>query len=196
MKNARILVGSMNPSKLAAVNRAFQERPDIFTNWKIVGQDASSEVASQPRTLEETFRGAANRIKNMEPIAGGTHDYRVSLESGIFTNTFGSIRAEPRQVFLPSHHEVTFDLTVCLIQTSWTTVPGLSSAWVLPTGMAPREGKSLGDYVRDRGHEDVPYNGMGILGLVSGGQVTREAYMYEAVRNALITLHPRWNPER
>ena len=58
----RIHVGSTNEVKVGAVREVSAEYPCI-AGAEIVGVEAASGVADQPKTLDETIRGAINRAK-------------------------------------------------------------------------------------------------------------------------------------
>ena len=77
----RVVVASMNPAKLRAVEDAFQQQ---FPQQKIepVAISVPSGVADQPRSDDETRHGARNRVKRaceVEPDA----EFWVGLEGGI-----------------------------------------------------------------------------------------------------------------
>ena len=81
MSNQRVIVASLNPAKINAVESAFQAAfPD--QPFEFVGVNVPSEVAEQPITNEETYLGARNRVKNakQQHLYG---DFYVGLEAGI-----------------------------------------------------------------------------------------------------------------
>lgn len=76
----KIVVASINPVKLASVERGFFK---MFSNASIEveGVEVSSGVAAQPMTNEETLRGANNRAeqaRSQRPKA----DFWVGIEGG------------------------------------------------------------------------------------------------------------------
>ena len=77
-----VVVGSMNPIKIAAVTDAF-ELVYPQHHWQIMGIDVSSGVEDQPIGEERAFQGALNRAHN-----AGRHDshahYSVGIENGAF----------------------------------------------------------------------------------------------------------------
>jgi inosine/xanthosine triphosphatase len=81
----KVIIGSKNPVKIAAVKRAFTT---CFPNEDIqyVDQETASGVADQPLTLEETMQGAINRAKN---ASNNDASYSVGLEGGIFFQKVG-----------------------------------------------------------------------------------------------------------
>ena len=79
----KVLIASHNPAKIRAVEEAFSLQ---FPGKSIefMSLDVESGVSDQPRSDEETHRGAANRARNahkLEPDA----DFWIGLEGGIET---------------------------------------------------------------------------------------------------------------
>lgn len=78
----KILVGSKNPVKIAAVKEAFSL---YFDDLEVIGINANSKVPDQPIN-EETYIGAENRarelflLNNTESLNA---DYFVGIEGGI-----------------------------------------------------------------------------------------------------------------
>ncbi len=80
----KVIVGSQNPVKIKVAQQAFEQ---VFPDEKFefVSYRALSNVSDQPKSDEETLRGALNRIddcKEKYPDA----DFWVSQESGIIDN--------------------------------------------------------------------------------------------------------------
>ncbi|MFN8596489.1 MAG: inosine/xanthosine triphosphatase [Anaerolineae bacterium] len=76
-----IVVASTNPVKIRAAENGFRR---VFPSVEInaIGISAPSEVAHQPRSDEETLRGALNRAQNVmarQPNA----DYWLGIEGGV-----------------------------------------------------------------------------------------------------------------
>ncbi len=77
----KVVVASKNPVKIGAVEEAFGL---MFPDEKFVfeGVSVNSGVADQPKSDEETLRGAMNRAKGAkELVADG--DFFVGLEGGV-----------------------------------------------------------------------------------------------------------------
>lgn len=77
----KVIIGSKNPVKVEVARQAFEQ---VFPNeeFEFIGYSAISNVSDQPKSDEETLRGAYNRIddgKEKFPDA----DFWVSQESGI-----------------------------------------------------------------------------------------------------------------
>ena len=78
----KILVGSLNPVKLKAVEEAFQKH---FDDIEISEIDVPSGVSNQP-IGDETFIGAENRaiaLKNINDAKNLKAEFFVGIEGGI-----------------------------------------------------------------------------------------------------------------
>ncbi|QLG50864.1 inosine/xanthosine triphosphatase [Natrinema halophilum] len=71
-----IAVGSTNPVKIDAVERTLERYDPTVT-----AIDVDSGVGEQPRSVDETVRGAENRARRA--LAATRADYGVGLEGGI-----------------------------------------------------------------------------------------------------------------
>ena len=75
----KILIGTQNKAKLKAISDAIHESP-YFSEWvDIEWLNADSWVSEQPRSLEETLKGAKWRIKNLVK-SWVEADYYIGLE--------------------------------------------------------------------------------------------------------------------
>lgn len=76
----RIIVGSKNPAKIAAVRQAFQK---VFPkdDLHLEGIDAESGVSDQPMSDHETLQGAVNRADSCQRVIPQA-DFWVGLEGG------------------------------------------------------------------------------------------------------------------
>lgn len=76
-----VIVGSQNPVKLEAAQRAFKQ---VFPGeqFKVMGCPAESGVSNQPKSDEETFSGVTNRVKHCREMYPDA-DYYAGLEGGI-----------------------------------------------------------------------------------------------------------------
>lgn len=83
MKSGKIIVGSTNPVKVAAVQAAFTT---LFAheNFEISGIVAPSGVADQPMTDAETLLGAKNRA--LYGKSNYSADYYIGIEGGVETS--------------------------------------------------------------------------------------------------------------
>ncbi|WP_175639930.1 DUF84 family protein [Metabacillus schmidteae] len=79
----KIAIGTKNPTKVNAVNKAFSS----FIEAKFISTDVPSNVSAQPLTDLETLTGAINRAKNALEAEGA--DLGVGLEGGLIKTDFG-----------------------------------------------------------------------------------------------------------
>jgi inosine/xanthosine triphosphatase len=167
-----IRVGSLNPVKLGAVRAVMEERfPEAIFEPVAV----ASGVSDQPVGLEETLRGARNRAEN----AFADCDLSVALESGL--------------VEVPGSNTGYMNLTACAIFDGREMYVGLGPAFELPpdvTRLVVEEGLELDPAVRRAGLTDNERIGyaQGIIGILSGGRVTRMDYSRPAVSMALVRM--------
>lgn len=77
----KIIIGSENPVKIEVARQAFEQ---VFPEEKFefLGYRAVSNVSDQPKSDEETLRGAYNRIEDCKKKFPDA-DFWVSQESGI-----------------------------------------------------------------------------------------------------------------
>lgn len=178
----RVLVGSTNPTKVSAVREALERYP-LFAGASVVGVSVESGVAEQPLSLEEMFRGAAQRAESALALGA---DVAVGLESGLFPVSSPFVRVGM------------LDATACVIIDGEHTGAGLSSAFQCPTEvtrLVRHEGLDLNEAFRAAGLTNDSRLGSkgGAIGLLSDGSVTRAEYMGVAVRMALMQLlHPEY----
>jgi len=96
----RINVGSQNDVKVNAVREAIRDY-DFLSNADVSELEVSSEISEQPKSVDETIRGAINRARN----AFQNCDYSFGLEDGLMNipNTcflsFPPIRVELKKSF-------------------------------------------------------------------------------------------------
>lgn len=75
---SRIIIGSTNPAKVKAVQA-------VFTNDEVVPILVESGVSAQPKSDEETLRGAINRAKRAKRYG----DIGIGLEGGVAYTAYG-----------------------------------------------------------------------------------------------------------
>jgi inosine/xanthosine triphosphatase len=78
----KIVIGSKNPAKIAAVKQAF-----TMNEFEFSAVDAPSGVSPQPFTDDETITGAINRAKEALRLDGG--QIGIGLEGGVQETSFG-----------------------------------------------------------------------------------------------------------
>lgn len=73
-----IAVGSINPSKLKAAKIVIKK---IFPKAQIIALDVKSQVDNQPKSDDESIRGAVNRAKAALKKSGA--DFAIGMEGGM-----------------------------------------------------------------------------------------------------------------
>jgi inosine/xanthosine triphosphatase len=167
-----VRVGSMNPVKLGAIREVMA---GVFPEAEFVPVAAPSEVPDQPLGLEETLRGARNRARNA------------------FVDCFLSVALESGLVEVPGSNTGYMNLTACAIFDGREMYVGLGPAFELPadvTRLVVEDGLELDPAVRRAGLTDNERIGyaQGIIGILSGGRVTRMDYSRPAVSMALVGM--------
>ncbi|BCS98121.1 NTPase [Desulfoluna limicola] len=172
-----VAVGSGNPNKLDAVKRAFAGF-SAFDGATFVTFASPSGVSDQPVGYEETLKGADNRAMGARSGTG----YGVGLESGL----------------VPVEGTVTgyMNLTACVIYDGECFHRGVGPAFELPSSvcnMVISECCELDEAVHRAGLSENTRIGYaeGLIGILSGGAVTRADYMVPAVTMALVALTAR-----
>lgn len=167
-----IRVGSLNPVKLGAIRTVMAVR---FPQADFLPVAVDSGVSVQPIGLDETLRGAKNRARE----AFADCDLSVALESGLIP--------------VPQTATGYMNLTACAIFNGLEMFLGLGPAFELPsevTRLVVDEGLELDPAVRRAGLTDNVRIGyaQGIIGVLSGGRVTRMDYSQPAVSMALVRM--------
>jgi inosine/xanthosine triphosphatase len=172
----RVLVGSVNPVKIAAVRDAFES---YFPGAEVEGIEAPSGVPAQP-VGEETFTGAENRARALlaadaERSPGA--EFCVGLEGGI-----------------AQYHGRWFAFgVICIADAAGRLGFGVSPLFELPPGVVDDllGGSELG-HVMDRlaGEHNTKQRG-GAVGILTRGRITRCELYAQGVAMALI---PFLNP--
>ncbi len=80
-KLPKVFVSSDNSIKLQSVSFSLKESG---YNYDVAGFKTSSKVSEQPMTIDETYNGAMNRLKDLKgKINDNNYEYLVSIESGL-----------------------------------------------------------------------------------------------------------------
>lgn len=170
----KINVGSTNLIKVGAVSELLAGYPE-FKNAEVSAIDTISGVSDQPKSLEETVKGAMNRAK----LSFNNCSYSLGIESGLMS--------------VPETHTGFMDVCVCAIYDGKDFHLGLSSAWEPPKRVVHymiNEGLNMNDAGYKAGLTNNKKIGSaeGVIGIVSNGKLTRKEYTKEAIRTALIKL--------
>jgi len=173
-----IHIGSKNPAKVDAVKEIILNYP-IFEGAKVNGIEVDSGVYKQPKSLKETIQGATNRAKSCFPGA----NYSFGIESGIME--------------VPGTVTGYMDICACAIYDGKNVRLGLSSAFEYPkeiTRLILSERLDATEAALKAGITANTKIGseQGLIGLLTGGRLTRKKYTQEAIRTALVQIeNPR-----
>ncbi len=165
-------VGSLNPVKLRAVERAV---PD---GWSAEPLGVPSGVAEQPEGQDETLAGAEGRARAVLDAGGpgdgtaGPFDLGIGIEGGV-----------ARREFAEGLWLVMWAAATDGDRWSRGTGPSLR----LPDGIAARveAGEELGPVMDDELDEEGVARGQGAAGALTGGAIDRESALAGAVAGAL-----------
>jgi inosine/xanthosine triphosphatase len=167
----KILVGSLNPSKITAVQTAFAY---YFSNLEVIGFDIPSHVSVQPIN-QAIKQGAINRVNGLFELNKNqalTADYFVGIESGLF------------YLF---DCWLNVDLT-CIADNKAKKNIGLSPSFTLPNNVTDQmlHGIELND-IMDKltGWKNIKHNG-GAISHYSKGIMTRQEHCTQSVLMALL----------
>ncbi|NPA69756.1 MAG: inosine/xanthosine triphosphatase [Crenarchaeota archaeon] len=171
----RVAVGSRNPSKIEGVKRAYET---FGIEVEIIPVDAESKVSRQPRSLDETVRGALNRAFSARDKVDA--DEYVGVESGL--------------MYIPYVDRIV-DVTVAVICDRQLRITvGLSPAFEVPPDFVRRlygEDIELEDIVVEiTGIENIGEKG-GFISFLTNGKYERSELVRQAV---LMALTPRICP--
>ncbi len=170
----KINVGSENPIKVGAVKEMLAQY-DFLQPVELRAVSADSGVADQPKSLEETVRGAINRARN----AFDSCDLSFGLESGLIS--------------VPNTKNGFMDACVCAIYDGREYHLGMSSAFELPPRVAKLmtdKGLDMSQACNEAGLSDNPKLGSaeGAIGILTRGRMTRMDYTKQAITTAMIHL--------
>ncbi|CAE6885874.1 Phosphatase that hydrolyzes non-canonical purine nucleotides such as XTP and ITP to their respective diphosphate derivatives. Probably excludes non-canonical purines from DNA precursor pool [Vibrio sp. B1FLJ16] len=165
MGTQKVIIASLNPAKINAVQSAFQSAfPNQFFEFE--GVSVPSGVADQPMSNEETRAGALNRVTNAKlEIHDG--DFYVGLEAGI-------------------EGSVTFAWMV--IESDTHRGESRSASLMLPPQVLAQleHANELGDVMDNVfGTENIKQKG-GAISLLTQNQLTRSSVYHQALILALI----------
>jgi inosine/xanthosine triphosphatase len=174
----KIIVGTKNNTKISAVQEIISDY-DFLKNSEVIGIETESGVNDQPKSLEETIRGAKNRAEKVFENC----NYSIGIESGLMK--------------VPETKSGFMDVCVCAIFDGKNFHLGLSSAFEYPkeiTRLITEEGLNATEAANKIDLTKNPELGSaeGIIGIVTKGRITRKEYTKQAIRTALIHLE---NPE-
>ncbi|MCK6264887.1 inosine/xanthosine triphosphatase [Vibrio sp. ZSDE26] len=164
-KSNQVVIASLNPAKIRAVESAFGEAFQD-TSFEFIGVSVASEVDDQPMSNEETHLGALNRVKNAK-LAQPNGLYYVGLEAGIEDN-------------------VTFAWMV--IESQHKRGESRSASLMLPPEVLCKlaNANELGDVMDEVfGTQNIKQQG-GAIGLLTHNLLSRSSVYHQALILALI----------
>jgi inosine/xanthosine triphosphatase len=174
----KITIGSKNKTKVKALEEIISDY-ELLKNAEVVALNVLSEVSEQPKTLEETVKGANNRAKN----AWQDCEYSFGIESGIFE--------------VPYTKTGYMDVTVCSIFDGKNNHLGISSMFEYPKKVTELILK--GDHDISQAYKEIGLTSAkklgeeeGAVGQLTKGRIIRTDYNKQAITMALIHLE---NPE-
>ncbi len=174
----RINVASKNNVKIDAV-REVAALYGMLKNSEICSIDVKSGVSEQPKSLDETVRGAINRAN----AAYTDCTYSVGIESGI--------------MYVPHTKTGFMEFSACVVYNGKEYGIGLSSAFEFPvniTKMIHKLGLDANEAFFNSGltKDNKIGSSDGAVGLLTKGRVTRKDYTKQALIMALINFE---NPD-
>ncbi len=170
----KINVGSKNDVKVQAVRESIRDYK-FLSSAAVSGIDVRSEISEQPKTLEETIRGARNRARN----AFQNCDYSFGLEDGLMQ--------------VPTAETGYMNICACVIYDSRNYHLGLSSAFEYPpevTRLVFEEELDINQAFHRICLTKNPKVGSteGAIGILTHGRLPRKEYTKQAIVTALIHL--------
>ncbi|MCB9809142.1 inosine/xanthosine triphosphatase [Candidatus Nomurabacteria bacterium] len=169
-----IAVGSLNPIKIEAAKKAFEQTFPQET-FEAVGHAADSEVSDQPMSSRETLLGGRNRVRNTRAAAPDA-DYYVGLEGGLE------------------------EIEGKLIEVGWMVVENQSgkesiartASLTLPEEIAQivKNGKELGHAVDEVYKKENSKQSTGLVGILTQGRIMRSDFYVHTLVLALAVFVP------
>ncbi len=174
MKVLNILVGSSNPVKIDSVTQAIKS-----TNLKAVvkGFSVASGIAEQPRTDEETKRGAVNRAravlkKGVASLSSESEVIGVGLEGGVFEDSKGVMWSTVWAVVIDQSGKI------------WSAN---GARFIVPKVVAEkiRVGEEMGPVVAKLAKEENLKQKQGMIGVITNNFINRTQEYVGIVKLAL-----------
>ena len=173
----KIIVGTKNQSKVEAVEEILKDY-EMFSGAEMDFISVESGVSDQPKTLEETVRGAKNRAQHAFSSQFGC-DYSMGIESGLFE--------------IPLSDGIFADICVCTIFDGRKNSLGFSCGFELPqkiSDLIMNDGLDMTQAANEIGLSKNPKLGAaeGLIGILTKGRIKRKDYTKQAIMTALIKL--------
>lgn len=160
----KIIIGSKNPAKIAAVKESF-----ITEEAEFVSLDVPSGVNEQPFSDEETIRGAINRATSA--LEQGKGDIGIGLEGGVQETSHGLLICNWGALAVPDSQPI---------------IAG-GARLLLPAEVASRlrAGEELGPVMEDYANKKNVRKQEGAVGIFTNGMINR-TQMFNHVMNLLV----------
>ena len=171
----KIIVGTTNNAKVAAVEEILKEYPHL-AQATVEAVKTESGVSDQPKSLAETIDGAMNRARSSFKNC----DLSFGIESGLME--------------VPHTKSGYMDVCACAIYDGKEFHIGLSSAWEFPdpkvTALMVEGGMDMSQAINHAGLTSNSAIGSaeGAIGILTKGKMGRKEYTKQALRTALIHL--------
>jgi inosine/xanthosine triphosphatase len=178
----RVVVGSENPVKVAAADRAVPDRLDAT----VASAAVDSGVAEQPRGRAETVTGARNRAAAALEAEG---DLGVGIEGGVAPLPQRGAVRNPATEDPAEREGVTGSFLIMWAAVTdgqqWGVGSGPSLRLPDPVAARVRDGEELGPVMDDLLDTDGIARRQGAAGALTDGIVDRESALVHAVAGAL-----------
>ena len=176
-KPVRVCVGSTNENKINAVRETIRNY-DFLAGADVVAANVNSGVAEQPKSINETIRGAMNRAKAAFSSCKDCN-YGFGLEDGLMEV------ANTKTDYM--------NVGACAIYDGKNFHIGLSSAYEYPhevTRLVVEEGLDINQAFFKAGLTKNPKigNAEGAVSILTHGRVNRKEYAKQSIVMALIHL--------
>lgn len=165
----KIIIGTKNQKKINAVQAVFEQVLEV-RNIEVVAHNAKSGVPEAPHD-HETLDGAMNRARECEKMGGA--DFYIGVESGL-VERYGNFFEEAWAVIILANSEPLLGYS-----------SGLMSPNIVATRM--RTGEKHNGIMKEYDIMFARYNDNNdTWSRYTGGNISRQISLDEAVRNALI----------
>jgi len=167
----KILVGSKNPVKIAAVKETFSL---YFEDVNVVGISVKSNVPDQPIN-SQTFEGAKNRALELQKI-----NKEKNLDAKFFVGLEGGIQETFGRWFAFGG--------MCIINIDGKTSFGTSAHFELPKSVTKRllQGEELGYVMDDIMKEENTKQKGGAIAFFTNGRMNRKELYIPGLISALV----------
>ncbi|WP_319479201.1 inosine/xanthosine triphosphatase [uncultured Draconibacterium sp.] len=168
----KIVVASKNPVKINATHAGFSA---YFEGIDVQGVSVESGVSDQPKSDEETLKGALNRVENARNEFSDA-DYWVGIEGGLAVNC--------KEIEAFAWIVITSGEKTGKSRTTSFQLPGKVAALIA-------EGYELGEANDILFKQENSKQKAGAVGILTGNKINRTALYKQAVQLALV---PFLNP--